>query len=74
MPVAIRVASVVSAVTVMSMLSVPAGRQAVVMDAFVVAIAVGVVGVQISRVGVCSHGNRVRNGVGNGKQRIIVPH
>lgn len=78
-PVAIRVAPVVSAMTVMSMLSVPVGRLAVVgvpmiMDTFVVAIAVGVVGVQFSGVGVGSHGNRVRNGVGNGKQQIIVPH
>lgn len=45
-----------------------------VMDTFVVAIAVGVVGVEFSRVGVCSHGNRVRSGVKDGKQQIIVPH
>ena len=73
MPVAV-VTPVVSAVPFMSMLSLPVGGPTMVVDAFVVAIAVGVVGMQFSRVSVCSHGNRVRSGVGKGKQQIIVPH
>ena len=36
------------------------GMASVVVDALVVPVAVGVVGVQFSRVSVCSHGNRVR--------------
>jgi len=63
-----------SAVTVMTMLSVAVVGVAMIMDAFVVAIAVGVMGVQFSRVSVCSHGNRVRGGVKDGKQQTIVPH
>ena len=84
MPVAIVVTPVAFAVALMPMLPVPVVDVpvvdvavvdvAVVMDAFVVPVAMGVVGVQFSRVGVSSHGNRVRGGVGNGKQQTIVPH
>ena len=79
MPVAVVVTPVAFAVAVMPMLPVTVVDVAVVdvpvvMDAFVVPVAMGVVGVQFSRVGVSSHGNRVRGGVGNGKQQTIVPH
>ena len=63
MPVAVVVAPVVSAVAVMPMLPVAVVGVTMIMDAFVVAIAVGVVGVQFSRVSVCSHDNRVRKRV-----------
>ena len=63
MPEAVVLATVVSAVTVMPMLPVAMAGVSMIMDAFVVAIAVGVVGVQFSRVSVCSHDNRVRKRV-----------
>ena len=74
MPVAIRVAPVAFAVTVMTMVPVAVVGVTMVMDAFMIPIAMGVMGVQFSRVGVCSHGNRVRGGVKDGKQQAIVPH
>lgn len=76
MTVSIVLAPAMTAVTVVPMFLVaPAVVNCpMIMDALVVAVAVGVVGVQFSRVGVSSHGNRIRCGVGNDKQRIIVPH
>gem|GEM_PF-1673656 len=74
MTVAVVVTPVVAAVPVMPMIPVALVGATMIMDAFVVPVAVGVVDVQFSRVCVSSHGNGVRGGVKNGKQQTIVPH